>query len=170
MTSSTPSNPFLSALSRTTSSHRSRAMRRNRNRPGTRPVDVNNNSSSAPSNILRASNSQNGPVLDRMAIMKAFASQLADPTSLCGVAPPVEKASKYEKPTSAREARRARKARYEPAVQQEFIRLRDTVPSIAGSNASDLTIINEAISLICDLEYQLIHKLQNQVPPSRFLK
>lgn len=77
--------------------------------------------------------------------------------------------SRYEKPTTARQERRILSKRselanstiaYDPAVQQEFIRLRDSVPSIAGhEEVSDLKIINEAISFICDLETKLVQKL-----------
>lgn len=70
-----------------------------------------------------------------------------------------------EKQSSLKEARRLRKLRhsghsnYDPAIDREFLRLRESVPSIAGNEVSDITIINEAISLICDLEAQLIKKL-----------
>ncbi|KAH9398000.1 hypothetical protein TYRP_019374 [Tyrophagus putrescentiae] len=143
-------------------------------------VDLNNNNSS--SNLIAAAPVGNGaPVvqLDRVAILKAFASVSqaeqhsnsgASITSSSSVAPSsaANRTSRYEKPTSYREARR-RQLRpvslSDPAIEQELIRLRDSVPSIAGSNASDLTIINEAISLICDLESQLIRKLKCQTLP-----
>ncbi|KAH9397917.1 hypothetical protein TYRP_019287 [Tyrophagus putrescentiae] len=142
-------------------------------------VDLNNNSSS---NLIAAAPVGSGaPVvqLDRVAILKAFASVSqaeqhsnsgASITSSSSVAPSsaANRTSRYEKPTSYREARR-RQLRpvslSDPAIEQELIRLRDSVPSIAGSNASDLTIINEAISLICDLESQLIRKLKCQTLP-----
>ena len=189
MTSSSTSNPLYATLSTAThrsmltsarpSLHRSRtsrAARRNRHarvQPAS-AVDVNNNTNmTVPSNILRAT-TNNSQILDRVAILKAFtssnASQIPDSTMspLCSNQTSTQRSSsKYEKPSTFREARKARKHgthRYEPAIQQEFIRLRDTVPSIAGSNVSDLTIINEAISLICDLETQLLHKLRRQIP------
>lgn len=138
-------------------------------------VDVNNNSSlavpiAAPTMAASAAGS-GSVVLDRVAILKAFAavSQANESNSSSTVInSPANRTSRYEKPTSYREARR-RQLRpvslSDPAIEQELIRLRDSVPSIAGSNASDLTIINEAISLICDLESQLIRKFKCQTLP-----
>ncbi|KAF7495178.1 hypothetical protein SSS_07082 [Sarcoptes scabiei] len=60
--------------------------------------------------------------------------------------------SRYEKPTTARQERRILSKRselanstiaYDPAVQQEFIRLRDSVPSIAGHEE-----INEIVEMV----------------------
>lgn len=135
-------------------------------------VDVNNNSSLAVPMAAPATEAgSTSVVLDRVAILKAFAavSQSSESNSnLSTVSSPANRPSRYEKPTSYREARR-RQLRpvslSDPAIEHELMRLRDSVPSIAGSNASDLTIINEAISLICDLESQLIRKFKCQTLP-----
>lgn len=139
-------------------------------------VDVNNNSSSSLAVPIAAPTMAAGSasvVLDRVAILKAFAAvnQASESNSSSNSSSsnnPANRTSRYEKPTSYREARR-RQLRpvslSDPAIEQELIRLRDSVPSIAGSNASDLTIINEAISLICDLESQLIRKFKCQTLP-----
>lgn len=73
--------------------------------------------------------------------------------------------SRYEKPTSRRQERRRQKSRHNGAINRELTRLRDLVPSVAHSEASDLTIINEAISLICDLESKVFERLQNASLP-----
>ena len=102
-------------------------------------VDMNNNTITA------------APELDRMAILKAFGVPAFDG---------YEKHQKYEKPTDS-----DRSSNKKQELKFEFMRLRETVPTTAGTNASDLTVINEAISLICDLEAQLIQKLKCQNLP-----
>ncbi|KAI2795965.1 hypothetical protein RDWZM_004622 [Blomia tropicalis] len=149
-------------------------------------VDMNNNNNNNNSNNVVEQNvnlSQlvtpiNGVLsLDRVAILKAFAAHnqsttnddivpMMNQTTTTTTTSKSNRSSRYEKPTTYKEARRQirqqmRSSLPDPAIEQEFIRLRDTVPSIAGSNVSDLTIINEAISLICDLESQLIRKLKS---------
>ena len=142
-------------------------------------VDLNNNNNDNHINIphisASTSNISDPILLDRMAILKAFAPPTT--TNTTGTTTTIRNgsrsSSKFEKPTTAREARRRSKQRrhrqpavYDPAVEEEFLRLRDSVPSIAGqSNVTDLTIINEAISLICDLESQLLHKICYQSLP-----
>lgn len=134
-------------------------------------VDLNNNSSIAMPIVTSAAD--NSIALDRVAILKAFAaSQASGNLSMpSDTIPSITggQSSRFEKPTSYREARRRQlrpASLSDPAIEQEFIRLRDTVPSIAGSSVSDLTIINEAISLICDLETQLLRKLKCAKLPS----
>ncbi|KAH9424957.1 hypothetical protein DERP_009180 [Dermatophagoides pteronyssinus] len=130
-------------------------------------------------------NNSDSILLDRMAILKAFAPTTMTTTTMMTIPSGTirSSSSKFEKPTSAREAAKRRRRQrskhrqslssttttpvsYDPAVEEEFLRLRDSVPSIAGqSNVTDLTIINEAISLICDLESQLLNKLCCQSLP-----
>ncbi|XP_054159914.1 uncharacterized protein LOC128958125 [Oppia nitens] len=55
-----------------------------------------------------------------------------------------------------------RRNRKRMILYREYRRLRDCVPTIAHRNVSKLTIINEAVNLISQLELAVIHKLQAQ--------
>ena len=100
-------------------------------------VDLNNN------NVTVA------PEIDRMAILKAFGVPAFNA---------YERQLQFEKQMSA-------KTNKQQEYNFELMRLRETVPRTAGTEASDLTIINEAVSLICDLEAQLLQKLKCQKLP-----
>lgn len=140
-------------------------------------MDLNNNNNSSIAPAVTPVSMDNSISLDRVAILKAFAASQrsnvsASDDQITTATSVTSRVSRFEKPSSYREARRLKHQHRQqqkqhptlsdPAIEHEFVRLRDSVPSIAGSNVSDLTIINEAISLICDLESQLIRKLKCQ--------
>lgn len=93
-------------------------------------------------------------------VLKDFTNQAQQhqPPTACEL---LVHSSRLEKATlRQQERRRHQKSRHSGAINRELTRLRDLVPSVAHSEASDLTIINEAISLICDLESQVLERLQ----------
>lgn len=161
---------------------------------GSTLVDVNNNLDHQGNRPT--TNSHSDVLLNRIAILKNFGSTPSTITTpnvsfLCHKNQQSIGGSKFEKRATARrlKARSCNKTTivtkkpnreyshkkliaYDPAIEEEFLRLRESVPSIAGHHVSDLTIINEAISFICDLETKLLHKLHCQLPDLReqFLK
>lgn len=162
---------------------------------GSTLVDVNNNLDHQ-ENRSTITSSHSDVLLNRIAILKTFGATPPTITStnvplLCHSNQKTIGGSKFEKRTTSRrlkirssnkttivakkpnrEYSYKKATAYDPVVEEEFLRLRDSVPSIAGHHVSDLTIINEAISLICDLETKLLNKLHCQLPDLRkqFLK